>query len=263
MVISEPEAGIALGALVVVWAVYLWGIRAATPLAKTIAGDLAKARRVLDAAAEKAELRYQQDQERIRTEFDNTVRNLNQEWRHAVRGAMELRGARPVSSDEQAQRAYQKNEQLHRARLAQIEKDHAATIARLREESEAEAKKFSEMFAAKTAKREADFQAQWLALESEWKNTVQPLYDQIRAANAGAEKLFPEWLWHRPLACQFHTGKMPVPLRGKTGRRHANSKTPQNSGGSKWTWPRWPGRCRKTSGWRCPAWERRRPAARR
>jgi hypothetical protein len=192
-VISKPEAGIALGALAVVWALYFWGIRAATPLAKTIAADLVKARRVLAAAAEKAELRYQQEQEQIRTEFEKTVRDLNQEWRHAVRGAMELRGARPVGSDEQAQRAYQKCEQRHRARLAQIEKDHAATIARLHEESETEAKKFSETFAAKTAKRETDFQAQWLALESEWKKCVQPLCDQIRAANAGAEILFPEW----------------------------------------------------------------------
>jgi hypothetical protein len=191
--ISAPESGIALGALVIVWLVYIFGNRAAAPLAKTIAGDLAKARRVLDAAAEKAELRYTQDQERIRADFFNIVRDLNQEWRHAVRGAMELRGARPVSSDEQAQRATQKNERLHRARSAQIEKDHAETIARLREESETEARTFAETFAAKTAKRDADFQAQWLALETDWKKTVQPLCDQISGANAGAEKLFPEW----------------------------------------------------------------------
>jgi S-DNA-T family DNA segregation ATPase FtsK/SpoIIIE len=192
-VISKPEAGIALVALAVVWAIYLWGIRGATPLAKTIAADLAKARRLLDASAEKAELRYLQDQERIRTEFEISVRNLNLEWRQAVRGAMELRGARPMGLDEQAQRAYQKCEQLHRARVEQLEKDHAANFVRLHEESEAEARKFSETLAAKMATREADFQAQWLALESEWKNSIQPLYDQIRAANASAEKLFPEW----------------------------------------------------------------------
>jgi hypothetical protein len=192
-VVSVPESGVALGALVAVWAVYLWGIRGATPLAKNIAANLAKARRVLDAAAEKAESSYQREQERIHAEFEQTVRNLNQEWRQAVRGAMELRGARPVSSDEQAQRASQKCEQLHRARLAQLEKDHAANIARLREESEIEAKNFSETLATRMAKLEADFQAQWLALEGESKNSVQPLYEKIRAANAEVEKLFPEW----------------------------------------------------------------------
>ena len=191
--IPKPESGIALAALAAVWAAYFWGIRRAAPLAKTIAGDLAKARRVLDAAAEKAELRYQQDQERFRSDFENTVRKLNEEWRRAVRGAMELRGARPVSLDEQAQRAHQKCEQFHRARLERLNKDHAANLAGLHAAAETEARKFSALLAAKTARLEADFQSGWQALENEWKGSVQSLYGRIRAANADAEKLFPEW----------------------------------------------------------------------
>ncbi|MGA2855159.1 MAG: FtsK/SpoIIIE domain-containing protein, partial [Verrucomicrobiota bacterium] len=192
-VISEPEAGIAMLALAAVWAIYLWGIRGATPLAKTLAADLAKARRALDASAEKAELRYQQDQARIRADFKNTVDNLNQEWRQAMRGTMELRDASPMGLDEQAQRAYQKCERLHRDLCEQLKKDHAANLARLREASETEAGKLSGTLAANKAKRDADFQSSWRTLESEWKNTVQPLCEKIRAANAGAEKLFPDW----------------------------------------------------------------------
>jgi len=193
MIIEPKVAGAVGAAMLALMILYLFGLRGAAPLAKTIAADLAKARRVLDAAAEKAELRYQQDQERIRADFVNTVRDLNQEWRHAVRGAMELRGAKPMGLDEQAQRASQKNEQLHHARLEQLEKNHDANLARLHKESEAGARKFSETLAAKMAKREADFQAQWLALENEWNKSIQSLYGQIRAANANAEKLFPEW----------------------------------------------------------------------
>ena len=192
-IISVPESGIALAALVAVWAVYIFGIHAAMPAAKTIAADLAKARRALDTAAEKAELRYLHDQERIRAEFTETVRKLGEEWRHAMRGATELRVAKPVNSDEQALRAYQRNERIHQARTAQLEAEHAAIVARLRSESEAEARNFSEMFAAKQAKLEENSKAQWLALETEWKKTVEPLFDQISAANAGAEQLFPEW----------------------------------------------------------------------
>ena len=179
--------------MLVLLAVYFFGTGGAAPLAKTIAGDLAKARRLLDAAAEKAELRYQQDQARFRADFDNTIRELNQEWRQAVRGAMELRGAKPVSSDEQAGRAARKCDQLHRARLKQLEKDHADNLIRLREESETDARKFSESLAAKTAKFDADFQAQWQSLENEWKNSIQSLYGRINAANADSENLFPEW----------------------------------------------------------------------
>ena len=193
MVVPAPVAGAVAAVMLVLLAVYFFGTSGAAPLAKTIAADLAKARRLLDAAAEKAELRYQQDQERLRTEFETTVRDLNQEWRQAVRGAMELRGAKPVGSDEQAGRASRKSDQLHRAKLEQLEKDHTANLVRLREESEAEARKFSESLAAKMAKSEADFQSGWQRLEREWKNTVQPLYNQIHAANTGADQLFPEW----------------------------------------------------------------------
>jgi DNA segregation ATPase FtsK/SpoIIIE, S-DNA-T family len=193
MVVPAPGAGVVAALMLVLLALYFFGTGGAAPLAKTIAGDLARARRLLDAAAEKAELRYQQEQARIRTEFDNTIRNLNQEWRQAVRGAMELRGARPMGLDEQAQRAAQKCEHLHRARLKQLEEDHAANLARLREESETDARKFSESLAAKMAKLEAAFQSGWQALENEWKHSSQSLYDQISAANAGADQLFPEW----------------------------------------------------------------------
>jgi hypothetical protein len=193
MAVPAPGAGVVAAVMLVLLAVYFFGTGGAAPLAKTIAGDLAKARRLLDSAAEKAELHYQQEQERIRTEFENTVRNLNQEWRQAVRGAMELRGARPMGLDEQAQRASQKCEQLHRARLEQLEQDHAANIARLREASVTEARKFSETLAAKMAKLESAFQSGWQALENEWNNSIRSLYDQINAANAGAEQLFPEW----------------------------------------------------------------------
>jgi hypothetical protein len=193
MIVPATGAGVVAAGMLVLLAVNFFGLRSAEAPAKTIAGDLAKARRVLDAAAEKAELRYTQDQARIRAEFEKTVRDLNQEWRHAVRGAMELRGAKPMGLDEQAQRAYQKNEQLHQARLEQLEKEHDANLARLHEESEAAARKFSETLAAKMAKFEADLKTQWQALESEWKNSIQPLYDRIRAANDNAEKLFPAW----------------------------------------------------------------------
>jgi len=54
-VISKPEAGIALGALAVVWALYFWGIRAGNAAGeKPLPPILAKARRVLAAAAEKS-----------------------------------------------------------------------------------------------------------------------------------------------------------------------------------------------------------------
>jgi DNA segregation ATPase FtsK/SpoIIIE, S-DNA-T family len=191
--IPQPVAGLATGVSLLVVAVYWFALGGADPLAKTIAGDLAKARRLLDASSEKAETRYVRDQERVRAEFENIVRDLNQAWRHAVRGAMELRGARPVSLDEKAGRAARKCEQLYQVQLKRFEREHADNLARLRDDLAADAAKFAEGLAAKKAKFEADLRAQWRALENEWRNAVQPIYEKIRDANAAAEKDFTEW----------------------------------------------------------------------
>jgi hypothetical protein len=162
-------------------------------LADSIGENVANARRLLDAAAEKAELRYQQDQKRFRAEFETTVSNLNQEWRQSVRGTMRSHRAQPMGLDEKGGRASRNNDRLYQIKLERFEKKHAANLVRLNKESGAEAKRFSEMLAAKMAKLESDFQSGWQALEREWKSIVQPLYEKIHAANAGAENLFPEW----------------------------------------------------------------------
>ena len=190
---SQPNLGIAIVALAIVLAAYFVGTRGATPLAKTIAGDLAAARRLLDAAAEKAELRYQQDQGRIRAEYEAAINNLDQEWRAAEKGVIRLRGARPVSIDEQAARLFQKHEQLHRASGERIRKEHEENLKQLREQSETEATTFSESQAAKLAKLKSNYQSSWLDLEAEWKSTIQPLDEKIHAAIAVAEKDFPDW----------------------------------------------------------------------
>ena len=192
-VITQIPAGIAGGALVAIWAIYFWGIRGAAVPAKTIAGDLAKVRSLLDAAAEKAEARYQKEQERIRIEFETASRNLNQEWREAVKGAINLRGARPVSIDEQASRVFQTHERQHRAAVARLEPEHGEILARLQADSGAEANKFADQLAAKMAEFEADYQSRWQALEAGWKNTLQPIYEKISMANAAAENDFPDW----------------------------------------------------------------------
>jgi len=191
--VSWPLAGSAAMVPIVLLVIYFYGGRSGAPRAKAIANDLAKARRSLDAAAEKAELRYQQDQERIKGEYEAAVRDINQEWRTAVRGAMDSRDVRPAKVDEHAKEVYAKNEARYRARLKQLEARHAEAVARLRQTMEEEARTFSAGHEAKTAALEADLQSQWQALETDWKKNVLQLYEQIRAAGVAAEKLFPEW----------------------------------------------------------------------
>jgi DNA segregation ATPase FtsK/SpoIIIE-like protein len=192
--ISQREIGDVLaGVFVLVLAIYLYGGYRAGPTARSIARNLATARRLHDVCLEKAETRCRLEQELIQTEFENASRNLNKEWKQTIKEAVGTRGTRAQAADEKASRALKKNEQLSRAKFSQLERDQTGNIARLRQESEAQSRQLAEVHEEKVTKVNADIQARWQALAGEWKNCIQPIHETIHAANAGAEELFPGW----------------------------------------------------------------------
>ncbi len=158
-----------------------------------IAGNLVMAHRLHDVCLEKAESRYRQEQERITKEFEDTNRVLNQQWKQTLKQGYDTRGIRGQRVDEKGARALETNERLHLARLKRIECDHDDNVARLRQEAEAQSGQLEATHAAKTAKLNADGQVQWQALETEWKNSLQPIYESIHAANAATDEFFPDW----------------------------------------------------------------------
>ena len=191
-------AGISAGAFVVVFIGYLIGGKQNSAPAREIAGNLAKSRWWLNACFEKAKTRAQQEQLRFRNETADAIHGMNQQWKHSVKEAIEMRGVRPIKIGEKAQRAFQKNEHIHEVRLQRLNNDFAMTRAHLRAEAEHAAKGLAEAHQSKMARLQSEFDSQWSAMESEWKQIVEPIYASIRAANEFAEKLFPPWeipLW--------------------------------------------------------------------
>ena len=167
--------------------------RQSTPAATVIAGNLAMARRLHDVCLEKAESRYRQEQERITKQFEDTNRTLNQQWKQTLKEGYDTRGIRGKIVDEKGAHALLANELTFRAKLKQAESNHADNVKRLRQEADAQAAQFADAHAAKMAKLNADSQVRWQALEMEWNDCLQPIYESIRAANAAAEELFPDW----------------------------------------------------------------------
>jgi DNA segregation ATPase FtsK/SpoIIIE, S-DNA-T family len=165
----------------------------ATPTARTVASDLAKARRLHDACYHKADLRLQQDQERIKAEFQNRTKALDQEFKGIIKEAINMRDLRPREIDEKAARVHQKAEKVRAAHMERLERNRTENLPRLKEQLDAETKGLSETQAANIAKIESQQDALWAALESEWKQAVQPLCETLEKANAEAARKFPEW----------------------------------------------------------------------
>jgi hypothetical protein len=192
--ISYPATG---AVLAVVWAVlaaiHQLGKRQAGPPAGKIAGQLTNARRWHGLCLEKAELQYQQEQERIQKEFDNTNRSLNKEWKQTVKAALDTRGVRAQKVDEKGFRALQTNERIFRAKREQMQRQHTGSVTHLREEADAQTRQSTDTHAEKMARLNTEHETRWQTLQTEWESTIRPISETIRAANATAEKLFPDW----------------------------------------------------------------------
>jgi len=182
-----------VASLVVVFALRYLARRQAAPLAATIAGALGKARRLHDAALEKAESHYQQELERIKREFESTTRTVDQDLKQSVARAGELRVACRMEKDGKAFRILETNDRRHRAKAHRLEHAHAGAAEQLKRTFETRQKAEAEASGKREEKLNTDYQAQWRALETEWNSQVQPIYAAISSASAFAAKLFPPW----------------------------------------------------------------------
>jgi hypothetical protein len=191
--IARVEEGVAFAAWLLVLVTYYLGVKAAVPVAKIIAGDLAKARRLFDVCAEKSAAHLQSEQERIKNEFEEAKWARNQEWRQAVKGISSLRGEQPARIAEKAARVAQKNEQWHRAALERIQPRHELALAQLKAMDREQVRQIAEAHKTRMAQIEGEHQGRWQELAAEWKNCLQPLCEQLRDVNDAAEKFFPAW----------------------------------------------------------------------
>ncbi|HZI33115.1 MAG TPA: hypothetical protein VFF11_12300, partial [Candidatus Binatia bacterium] len=191
--ITQLHAIISLSVLALVLAAYWLGMRAATPLARVIAGDFVRARSLLDASWDQAAAFHQAEQQRIETEFLETKNAVNQEWKRMSKEIVQLRNRRPTELEDRIARLYQQNEEYHRAELQRMQQAHEESMAQMRQEAGQQAKQLAEAHQASLARRESDFQAAWQQLESEWKERTLPLCETLQTAKVAAEKFFPDW----------------------------------------------------------------------
>ena len=191
--ISHTGAIGALAGFVVVVLAYFIGGSMAAPKAKTIAGDLASARRLFAVCGEKSVTHLQQEQERIKKEFEETKRNFNAEWRQATKTISTRRGEQPLVVAERAAQIAQKSEQRHKLNLERIQQRHNGALANLKTVDRMKFDQIAEAHKSRMVQIESENQRRWQELETDWKNTIQPLCEQLRTANDAAEKLCPPW----------------------------------------------------------------------
>jgi DNA segregation ATPase FtsK/SpoIIIE-like protein len=208
------RAGAFAGAsLLIVFILRFVAQRQALPLATAIANALSRARRWHDACLQKSEARCQQEIAAAKQNYSDTVQAADQRLKQTLAQAGDRRVACRMASDEKAVRAAGRNEQQLRAKLHQLEAKNAEGLLQLKSATAVRLKALTDASGEREKKFTADYQAQWQALEAEWKSTLQPLFAAITSTRTMANKLFPPWTasgwetWKAPLefaqAAQF------------------------------------------------------------
>ena len=191
--ITHQHAIIALAGLAIVLAIYIIGMRLTDSLAKIIAGDFIRARRLFEASPENATTHHQHELERIEREFEETKFAINQEWKRATKEIARRRSSRPTELDDRFLQLNQRNEQFYQAELQRMQQAHEETMARFRQETESDARQFVETHKFRLALLEKNFQIALEELAAEWQSQALPLCEILQAAGVTAEKLFPGW----------------------------------------------------------------------
>ena len=216
----------------------------AAAIARDIAGMAVRARQLHELAAETSETHYQSELMRINNEYKRTSLGVDQELKQALSGGADLRARSRTSTDEKTFRVTARHEQLHKSRLERFEREHADTIQRLNNEAEAKQRALVESNEANEKRFKAEYEAQWQALENEWRSRTQPLFEALGAARARAENLFPAWdkrcweSWTPPgeFAEAAKFGELKVDLE-RTAEATAESQPAMLDGQSKFSVP--------------------------
>lgn len=190
---SWRQAGAVAGGLAFLLIIRFVVRRQVQPLAFSISTTLAKARRLHDASQYQSDAHYQRELERVKGDFETTTRTADQKLKQALAEAGDLRVSCRMSSDERAVRANSRNERYYRAAIERLDQEHGDALQRLKRSSAVRSQALTEASEENVRKLSSEYDANWRALEAEWRNRTGSLFDALGSLRSQAEKLFLPW----------------------------------------------------------------------
>ena len=183
----------ALGALIVMGALYLIGRAQAKPAAAHVGGALRRAEVLYDACGQAAARSFQRNLEEIDSAFQAQDDELNSEWSVLLEEPGRKRATAHARVDEKGGRLLQRHQQRQSVRLAAVEQERVARLAGLQNDLAARKQQLSDESRTRAAQLAQETESRWALLDAELRARTAPVYGAIVAANATAERLFPPW----------------------------------------------------------------------
>ncbi|HEX8311907.1 MAG TPA: FtsK/SpoIIIE domain-containing protein, partial [Chthoniobacteraceae bacterium] len=194
---SPTSYAVAGGAIVLLlsllFVLHAMGRQKAAPAAASIATTLAAAAQTLEGCKLASEARYEEERQRITTEFETTVMNVESQWdqaddvetdfAHSVRSKIEVQAPRVLA-------AIEKNAP---PKLERIASERITRMAALEADAAEREEQITEAYEAEIEELNVEEKTRWTALEQDWQTAIQPLYQTIGSMNAALAATAPVW----------------------------------------------------------------------
>ncbi len=191
--LSPAVSGVAFAALVLLVGIHGLGGRGAAPLALTIAGHLARSRSLIELCREKSETAGALEKQRIEADLETRRKEAHQAWRQAVRDINQQRDAWPTMIAEKAAKLERRLDLWHSRDTARLEKEHNAIVEDLKAIDLEQVRQNLAAHEARLAALQKKHAASFEAIVADWNRDIPALCERLTAATRAAEKLFPAW----------------------------------------------------------------------
>jgi S-DNA-T family DNA segregation ATPase FtsK/SpoIIIE len=185
----EISGGVAAFLLIL----FFVGRAGASPAANQIATGLGKADRLRELIQEKAGKRYEQELAQIDTAFKTGTQLIDQELKQTVKDDVRMKGSFREDVDTKTMRVLARNERINQSNLQRAEREHVEVTTRLKQQAVTREDDIARVWDEKEARFNAEYAAQWSAMEKEWNEKTRPIFEIIEVASAAAQKIFPPW----------------------------------------------------------------------
>lgn len=190
---TYPQAGVGAAVLVALVAfAHFTSKGKASPLANKIAESLESARRIHNAALEKANARHAQEIQRIELEAKTKTAELETAWQRTQEETTHDRASWPQLLADKYRRVAERHEKLSQSRSGRLKSQHQALATRIEQEAATRKQQLAAATQEHTTNLTAQNEAEWKQMQDEWQARVRPVYEAVASANAAATE-FADW----------------------------------------------------------------------
>ncbi|MEM9480541.1 MAG: FtsK/SpoIIIE domain-containing protein [Verrucomicrobiota bacterium] len=161
--------------------------------AEEITRSFTKARQLLEVSRENAQVRYERQVMRLKSETEKVSTKADEKWKEEVDEAGEKRGDILKELDKRRERALKSCESLFAGRIKALEGEPGETIEKLRVKAQSVIEGLNSECVNREAAAKTAFESAKAKIETDWGAEIGPIYEKFAALQKVTSETFEDW----------------------------------------------------------------------